>query len=35
VIIPLGEFKVVSAMRDNVNGFLDSSVPVFWNVKKQ
>ena len=35
VIVPLGEFKVVSAMRDTVSGFLNSPVPVFWNVKKQ
>lgn len=35
VIIPLGEFKVITATRDNVTGFLDSAVPVFWNVEKQ
>lgn len=35
VIVPLGEFKVVSAMSDKVSGFMDSPVPVFWNVKKQ
>lgn len=35
VIVPLGEFKVVGAMRDNISGFLNSPVPVFWNVKKQ
>jgi len=35
VIVPLGEFNAVSAMRSSVNDFVDSPVPVFWNVKKQ
>lgn len=35
VIVPLGEFRVVTAMRDSVSGFMKSSVPVFWNVEKK
>ena len=35
LLIPLGEFKVITATRTNVTGFLDSAVPVFWNVAKQ
>ncbi len=35
VIVPLGEFKMVSAMRKNLNGFLQTPVPVFWNVEKR
>ncbi|NGM87966.1 ABC transporter substrate-binding protein [Parapusillimonas sp. SGNA-6] len=35
VIVPLGEFRVVTAMRSSVSGFMKSAVPVFWNVEKK
>ena len=35
VIVPLGEFRVVTAMRSSISGFMKSPVPVFWNVEKK
>ncbi len=35
IIAPLGEYKIVSAMRKSVHGFMNTSVPVFWNMSKQ
>lgn len=34
-IVPLGQFFAPIAYRRNVTGFLQTPVPVFWNVEKQ
>lgn len=33
--IHLGQWNTTSALRNNVQGYLQSGVPVFWNIEKQ
>jgi peptide/nickel transport system substrate-binding protein len=33
--VPLGEYRIASAARKNVKGFLQARVPVFWNLEKE
>jgi len=34
-IVPLGQFFAPIAYRRNITGFLETPVPVFWNVEKK
>ena len=34
VYIPLGRYFLPSAWRRNLSGILNTTVPVFWNVRK-
>jgi hypothetical protein len=33
--IPLGEWRLVSAARKNVTGFISAGPTMFWNVEKK
>ena len=33
--IHLGQWNQTSALRNNVKGYLDAGVPVFWNISKE
>lgn len=34
VVLPMGQYYVPGAFRNNLSGMLNSPVPVFWNIKK-
>jgi peptide/nickel transport system substrate-binding protein len=34
IVSPLGEYTIVSALNKSVKGFMNTPVPVFWNVSK-
>jgi peptide/nickel transport system substrate-binding protein len=33
--VPLGEYKIASVWRKETKGYLESPVPVFWNIEKK
>ena len=34
VVLPMGQYYVPAAYRNNLSGMLDSPVPLFWNIQK-
>ncbi|HEX5363782.1 MAG TPA: hypothetical protein VFW59_05910, partial [Gallionella sp.] len=34
VIVPLGQFVIMTAYNKKLTGVLDASLPLFWNIKK-